>query len=199
MDNIKQTIQDEITNQQLAVGSLSTSSHTHNGVDSPKIKSSNLNTVDGFIFGTGGNNVTISYGLSPTFQKQFTIKESSLPDLFLPNNNTTNIDFIVGEFKKIILYANGTTSGDRVELNFDNNPIFGTVAIDNTSTSLTWENNAHFVSIDLIEDVIQLGTNNNFALQFPDAPRPSPVAGMMAFQGGSFYVCKVTGVWTLLI
>lgn len=39
----------------------------------------------------------------------------------------------------------------------------------------------------------------NFSIQLPDTIRPAPVAGMIAFEAGTFYVCKVTGTWIPLI
>lgn len=33
------------------------------------------------------------------------------------------------------------------------------------------------------------------AIQFPNSPLPAPMAGMIAFNNGTFYKCLITGTW----
>ena len=51
-------------------------------------------------------------------------------------------------------------------------------------------------------DAPQIPMNNILiqnVIQLPSTALITPVAGMIAFDGTNFWVCKVTGTWTLLI
>lgn len=202
---IVKLIQKMIQNQNLRVGSLSVSSHTHNGGDSPQIQSVNVDTLTGFTFGTTNNNVYIQYDESTN---TFKILEGQTP-------STVNMQ--LGSFKNIEMLANGTGVGDHFALLFSNSPKGSQVLLDANDAILQYtpdggttvsgvdaysgtvemftDDGTDSSSVVLTPTLLELIASGDFAIQLPSSTLPSPVEGMIAYDGTNFRGVDSSGTW----
>lgn len=182
--------------------------HTHNMVDSPAVKAPSIDTSGGFTFGTKGNNVQLGY---QPINNTFVIRENETP---------STVNFQIYSFKNIDIFANGLDSGDHTLLSFTNSPQSSTVLLDATKGQMIYtaglgdvssitlnsgqvltqtDDSIDTSSSELTPNLLEYTASGDFAIQLPDTTAPSPVAGMIRFTAGVFYVCEITGTWRTIV
>lgn len=189
--------------------------HTHNGVDSSQINSYDINTNNnqGFVFGTAGT-TSINIQYIPFPQNTFYIVEGQ------QNLNAPSlVQFHFGDFKNVDILANGDDSIDAVSLNFRNLPKSSTVSVTATDALMSYttgvgsnlskinltsadanirvDDGINSSNMELKPGLLHLTVpiGNDFAFQLPVSTLPTPVVGMIAFDGSDFRGVDSSGTW----
>jgi hypothetical protein len=194
----KEEITKLITDTVAKLTSNATSPHRHTGTDSLRIKISDTIIPAGvgipFINGNQQYNTYISDSFGGV--QAFVIEPGTSFISGTPEENTSSFYLGAGGalagrvFGNINMYANGLESPTRIYQE-----------ASSTDTNLISSIETRPEQIAMTTDVINFLASNSgtFAIQFPDVGLPTPVAGRMAFQGGTFYACEVTGTWRTVV
>ncbi len=182
--------------------SNATSPHRHNGVDSLPIPIGNILIVPntGVPFTGPTNDIP-----AQTAQYNLYILSNfgSTPLILEPNDvlvSSATADFYIGKgtpyngnvFTKILGFTNAALEASSPQVYFESS------ATDTGDVSSLQINPAN---VAITSNRLDLLASNagTFAIQLPDVPRPLPVAGMIAFEGGTFFACEVTGTWRTIV
>lgn len=177
--------------------SNATSPHRHNGVDSLQVTMTDVLILPGvgIPFANGAKQFNMYIMESFTGGEALVIEPSTS---FVDAAGVNTAQMYIGkstafegtQFGQIFSLAKSTEAQVRISLQ--------TEASD-TGTASVFDVNA--TTIDATTDVARFfpSATGTFAVLLPDAPRPAPVAGMLAFESGVFYACEVTGTWRTLV
>lgn len=190
-------------------GTLKPSTETHNGVNSPKIDSYNINTANnqGFVFGTSSSRVNFQY-------------DPATDTIVLIENPPNTVSFDIGSFKDIGILAGGTDVTDAISLLFTNAPKVAGLQLKASSSLISYTTGvgSNISSLNLSSGDANIRVNNGtsagnveltpnlldisatagqpFAVWLPNANTlPSPQPGMIAYDGTNFRGVDSSGTW----
>lgn len=193
-EKIKQTIRQMfpqlLKENLMSFSNLTIPPHKHNRVDAPAV------TMGDLAFDNRGLIFPFSTG-----------KVSIISDLtgIAFANYVSSTDFTLGEadnaqFPGVVPFYdisfNAFNSVGAVVENATNINEF-TIHPDQTDNQIAGSGGNSVESLDLITGKVFTATGD-FALQLPDTTRPSPGAGMIAFEAGVFYACADGVTWQVI-
>lgn len=191
--------------------SNATSPHRHNGVDALQIPIQNILVVPNIGYPLKSNLPADPEGIVKQYNLYVNSNFSDSAPLILEPNSAF-IDEVVGSptegenTSQLFIGKGGVLNGNVFGQVFTfTNSLEADAEIYSEATAFdTGESSAVDIrplSVSVTTNIINLlaSAAGTFAVQLPDVARPSPVAGMIAFQGGTFYACEVTGTWKTIV
>lgn len=177
--------------------------HIHNGIDAPKILATNLNIIPEIGIPFRNNNEVYSI-YSTTDPSRFVLTPNNelfstdMAQLFIggmspyPENpfnriyiNTSTTDFLGDGITVTANYVDGVNPDSITYINIGLN--FTTSCFDGVTGFIS--------TFTLTSELAQFTASDAFAILLPDATLPSPVEGMIAYDGTNFRGVDSSGTW----